>query len=368
MPQDGPRIVFLSGGTAINGLAKVLSGYTHNATYLVTTFDSGGSSAALRQVFNMPAVGDLRSRLVALHGDSEQAISVAGLLGYRIPKSYSLKQAEQVFRACLDETFAPLVAVPESIRLHCLNYLQVFASEIRADFPWAGASIGNLVMAGMYLAHQRDIHYVVNTLKRWLEVKADVLPITDANAHLQSELENGQIILGQHAITGKEVQPIQSKVVNIRLVCDEAKLGLDQRLSAQSLAALASADLICYPPGSFYSSLIANLLPKGVVQAIAANPCAKVYIPNLGSDPEQFALDFDQQLHTLLNYLGVDQAATDQVLNGIVFDATHLAINTKTQSWLLQQGVQLCHLESSGQNPTLTYDNQLLAKTLCSLI
>ncbi len=61
-PELGPRILFFSGGSALNGLCKALKHYTHNSTHLVTPFDSGGSSAELRNAFNMPSIGDLRSR------------------------------------------------------------------------------------------------------------------------------------------------------------------------------------------------------------------------------------------------------------------------------------------------------------------
>ncbi len=64
-PDAGPKLLFFSGGTALNGLSQVLKRYTHNSIHLVTPFDSGGSSAVLREAFDMPAVGDLRSRMMA---------------------------------------------------------------------------------------------------------------------------------------------------------------------------------------------------------------------------------------------------------------------------------------------------------------
>jgi 2-phospho-L-lactate transferase/gluconeogenesis factor (CofD/UPF0052 family) len=48
----------------------VLKQYTHNSVHLITAFDSGGSSAQLRRAFGMPAIGDLRSRIVALADES----------------------------------------------------------------------------------------------------------------------------------------------------------------------------------------------------------------------------------------------------------------------------------------------------------
>ena len=66
IPDLGPRSLFFSGGSALNGLCKTLKGYTHNSIHLVTPFDSGCSSAEFRRAFDMPSIGDLRSRLMAL--------------------------------------------------------------------------------------------------------------------------------------------------------------------------------------------------------------------------------------------------------------------------------------------------------------
>jgi hypothetical protein len=62
LPEYGPKIVFFSGGSAIFDLSSVLKNYTHNSVHLSTPFDSGGSSAKIRQAFNMLSVGDLRNR------------------------------------------------------------------------------------------------------------------------------------------------------------------------------------------------------------------------------------------------------------------------------------------------------------------
>src|SRR5215831_2415080 len=65
-PELGPRLLFFSGGTALRETSRVLTDYTHNSFHLITPFDSGGSSAALRRAFGMISVGDLRNRLLAL--------------------------------------------------------------------------------------------------------------------------------------------------------------------------------------------------------------------------------------------------------------------------------------------------------------
>lgn len=84
LPALGPRLVFFTGGTALRGLSRSLTRYTHNSVHLVTPFDSGGSSAALREAFALPAVGDIRNRLAAL-ADSMIPQSVLDFWEMRLP-------------------------------------------------------------------------------------------------------------------------------------------------------------------------------------------------------------------------------------------------------------------------------------------
>ena len=62
----------------------MLPRYTHNSTHLITPFDSGGSSASLREAFGMLSVGDLRNRLLALADDgSPEAAAAPTCFGHR---------------------------------------------------------------------------------------------------------------------------------------------------------------------------------------------------------------------------------------------------------------------------------------------
>src|SRR5690606_4221563 len=50
-PEIGPTVLFFSGGTALRKTSRVLTEFTHNSVHLITPFDSGGSSAKLRDAF-----------------------------------------------------------------------------------------------------------------------------------------------------------------------------------------------------------------------------------------------------------------------------------------------------------------------------
>jgi 2-phospho-L-lactate transferase/gluconeogenesis factor (CofD/UPF0052 family) len=69
--------------------------------------------------------------------------------------------------------------------------------------------------------------------------------------------------------------------------------------------------------GSFYSSVVANLLPSGVGGAIARAGCPRVYIPNTGHDPEQSGMSLVDSLETLHAYVRAD-AGTDTPLSRAV--------------------------------------------------
>ena len=84
-PALGPRLTFFTGGTALRALSRELTRHTHKSVHLVTTFDSGGSSAALRQAFAMPAMGDIRNRLLALADSSVVPAAVLDFCAGRLP-------------------------------------------------------------------------------------------------------------------------------------------------------------------------------------------------------------------------------------------------------------------------------------------
>jgi hypothetical protein len=72
---------------------------------------------------------------------------------------------------------------------------------------------------------------------------------------------------------------------------------------------IQEADLVCYPLGSFSSSLLANFLPSGVGRAIAGLDCPKVFVPGTAPDPELYGKTPSDQVAELLSYLRADRPA-----------------------------------------------------------
>lgn len=325
-PESGPRVLFFSGGTALNPLSRELVRYTHNSIHLLTPFDSGGSSAKLREAFQMLAVGDLRSRLMALAD-----LTVTGnpdilkLFGYRFPNEGDAR----FLRQSLDRLSSgrdPLVRqIPEPMRNIARDHLRIFQEHMPGDFDLRGASIGNLVLAAGYLTNRRRIDPVISLFSMLAKVRGLVRPIMNRYLHLAAQLESGEWIVGQHLLTGKQTPPITSRVKSVcvsqsRPLPDPLNIAIGQKIRELIL----QAEIICYPMGSFYSSLIANLLPQGVGLAVAENDCPKIYIPNTGADPEQFGMSLADSVRTLLRYLRKGCSAaqpTETLLNYVLLDA-----------------------------------------------
>lgn len=127
LPELAPSVLFFSGGSALNKIARVLKAYTQHSIHLVTPFDSGGSSAKLRQAFNIPAVGDLRSRMMALADETVLGQpDVFELFSYRLPFEATVAELEQELAALsvgehplMQPILAPIkhegIAVPKRI-------------------------------------------------------------------------------------------------------------------------------------------------------------------------------------------------------------------------------------------------------------
>jgi CofD-related protein of GAK system len=372
-PELGPRILFFSGGSAINDASRVLKNYTHNSIHLITPYDSGGSSAKLRQAFDMPSIGDLRSRLVALADETVTGHpEVYDLLTYRLPckagKGELINQLESMVRGR-----HPLVEpVSNPIRRIIRNQLGYFYDAMPAKFDLRGASIGNLILSGGYLNNHQHLDPIIFLFEKLVGVQGIVRAVVNDKFHLSAELEDGSRIIGQHLLTGKEAPPIESPVKALTLSsCLDKYVPVNSRLRKKNHKLIQHADLIVYPPGSFYSSLMANLLPQGVAAAIEENGCPKVYIPNLGIDPEQLGMSLNDTVQRLIHHLEKDlseKKASGRLLNFILLDRENGQYPSKLSDKLMRDlDIQVIDTPLISPSSTPYYDSKLLVSALLSL-
>ena len=232
---SGLRVVAIGGGTGLSTLLKGLRHYVippgerrarangpfiHDLCAVVTVSDDGGSSGRLRKELNMLPPGDIRNCIVAL---SEDEPLLSKLFQHRFDKGSGLE----------------------------------------------GHSFGNLFLAAL-TAITKDFSEAVRLSSEILATRGHIHPATTSHVELEALMEDGTRVRGETKITASK-----GRINELFLVPPNVEP------QPQTLQAIASADLITVGPGSLFTSLIPNLLVRGIPQAIAASPAIKVYVCNL---------------------------------------------------------------------------------------
>lgn len=327
----------------------------------------------LRKAFDMPSIGDLRSRLMAL---ADETITghpdVYELFTHRFPKDAKNSELLIQLEAMCAGKSSLISAVPNPMRRLIRTQMGYFYEAMPDSFDLRGASIGNLILAGGYLNNHQHLDPIIFLFSKLVGVRGIVRAIVNDNLHLGADLEDGSRVIGQHRLTGKEQAPLTSPIKQLFLSNNlEKYVPAQARIRKKNRNLIKTAELICYPPGSFYSSLIANLLPGGVGTAIASNECPKVYIPNLGHDPEQVGMTMDSSIQSLLHYLRADAGSrldTTQLLNFVLLDNKQGKYPDRVSMELLDKlGVQLIDTKLVSKSSAPYYDPELLVTALLSL-
>ena len=372
-PDLGPHVLFFSGGSAINGMSKTLKEYTHNSIHLVTTFDSGGSSAKLRKAFNMPAIGDLRSRLMAL---ADETLSghpeIIALFNYRLSESLPQMALRHELEQLVSGASPQVQGIANPMRSLILELLRCFARAMPAEFDLRGASIGNLILAGGYLQTGRKLDQILFLFSKLVHVQGTVRAIEESSLHLCAQLESGEQVCSQHRITGKEVVPLTTPIKSLALSAHPDRLDpVHIELSESNRQLIQQAELICYPPGSFFTSLLANFLPEGVGPCIRRSQAHKVYIPNQGTDPEQLGMTTMESIRKILAALGWHQAdcPAGEFLNIVLVDLKNGRYSGEINAdELAEMGIQLLDIPLITRGSAPYYDQEKLVGALLSLI
>jgi uncharacterized cofD-like protein len=235
----GLRVVAIGGGTGLATLLQGLKEYTvlpgetppkgpfiSDLTAVVTVSDDGGSSGRLRRELNMLPPGDIRNCLVAV---SEDQNLISRLFQHRFSSSGELE----------------------------------------------GHSFGNLFLAAL-TAVTGDFAEAVRRASEILATRGHILPATSSNVQLETLMADGSCVAGETNITASD-----KRIVEVRMVPPDA-----QPLP-ETLEAIGAADVITIGPGSLFTSLIPNLLVRGIAEAIAASRAVKVFICNLMTEANE---------------------------------------------------------------------------------
>lgn len=241
--QRGPKVVVIGGGTGLSIILRGLKQWTANLTAVVTVADDGGSSGRLRRELGVLPPGDFRNCMVAL-ADVEPLME--NLFQYRFNHGTELE----------------------------------------------GHSFGNLFIVAMSEV-TGNFERALEESSRVLAVRGRVVPSTLANVTLCAEMEDAPTVLGEskisasgHRITRVYLQPENPPAY------------------PSAVKAIEEADMVVVGPGSLYTSVLPNLLVKGIGDALCATRAMKVYVCNVATQPgETDGYTIRDHLEALLRHL-----------------------------------------------------------------
>jgi 2-phospho-L-lactate transferase/gluconeogenesis factor (CofD/UPF0052 family) len=154
-----------------------------------------------------------------------------------------------------------------------------------------GHSFGNLFLAALSDI-TGDFAQAVQMSSQILATRGRIYPATNTNVTLAAQMDNHSLVRGETNITASPHRIVE-------LMLEPA----DAEPLPGTLDAIANADLITLGPGSLYTSLITNLLVRGIPEAIAASKAVRVYVGNLMTQAnESLGLTASQHIEKILQH------------------------------------------------------------------
>lgn len=232
--QKGIKLVAIGGGTGLPAVLRGMKPYTSNITAIVTVADDGGSSGRLRRDLGILPPGDLRNNIAALADD-------------------------------------------ESLMTRLFQY-RFHAGEL------SGHAFGNLFIAALAAVvsnddNQNTLAEALIEVERVLNIQGRVLPATLNDVRLTASVK----LKG----TNRTIKVKgESQIESVDGVIEDLSIDpLNAEAYPESVRAILDADLIVIGPGSLYTSIIPNLMVRGIADAVRASSAYKIYVCNVAVQP-----------------------------------------------------------------------------------
>ena len=215
------RIVIIGGGHGQSTIVKGLKDIKDiDLKAIVTVADDGGSTGRLRELYNIPAVGDIRNVLVSMSNSKD------------------------------------------------LNRIFNYRFKGDEDTDVVGHSLGNLILAALIEINDGSLPVAIKEISHLLNVKGKVIPSTLETVSLYARFKDGTIEKGEANI------PKVLKHID-KVYYDHEVIG-----NKDAVSAILKADLIIYGIGSLYTSIMPNVIIKEINDALNMSKAKKIYFAN----------------------------------------------------------------------------------------
>jgi uncharacterized cofD-like protein len=268
--NKGMKVVAIGGGTGMPSVLKGLKSFTSNITAVVTVADDGGSSGRLRREFGVLPPGDLRNNIAALADDESL---MTQLFQYRFNKG-----------------------------------------------DLGGHAFGNLFITALSGVTGSLESALIET-ERVLNIQGRVLPATLEEVALAASVLLPGAKQTVQVRGESQISEAGGKIVHIGIAPEgvEAFSG--------SVRAILEADIITIGPGSLYTSILPNLLVRGIADALRATNAYKIYICNIATQPGE-TLGYSVADHILALEQHIGRGMFQLVLANNTFPTENAGINT----------------------------------------
>lgn len=296
------KVVIFGGGTGLTALLRSLKDEQIDLTVVVTTSDNGGSTGKIREMYDMPAPGDLRRAIVALSN------------------------------------------IPEIEEL--INF--------RFDDRMNNHTVGNLILTA-YNEMSDDFATAVDRYCRLLGVSAKIFPVTNESLEIHGIMEDGEQIKGETQIVSspKKIKYVyyDHNVLALDVVIDAIKAADYIILSCGSLYSSILSNIVydnileIYPQISAKTIYVCNIMTEigeteeynvsdhinGIVRNVKVRP-DYVLVNNNYNVPFSIYQNYLQEKSSLVLY---DESRVDSQINVIANDYLliskdqHIRHNTK---------------------------------------
>lgn len=218
------KVVFIGGGTGGFTVLTGLREYPYALSAIVSMADDGGSTGVLREEFGTLPAGDIRRALIALSDSNKKVLSE--LFNFRFGEETSLKG-------------------------HSMGNLLLTALEkITGDFAGAIKEAGDV-----------------------LNIKGEVIPVTLTPTRLYANLTDGTTVAGE---TNIDI-PKHDATIEIK----DIFLKPEVTANPEALNVIEKADVIILGPGDVYTSILPNLVVRGITDAIKESRAKLIYNVNI---------------------------------------------------------------------------------------
>lgn len=216
------KVIALGGGHGLGRVLSALAFLRERLTGIVATTDNGGSTGRIRAQQGGIAWGDLRNCLTQI-------------------------------------TVKPTVASA------------LFEYRFGGHGELGGHNLGNLILNALEDMQIRPLE-ALNLVRDLLHVRVGLMPMSETPVHLACHLLDGNMIVGEVSIDAlNELPQALSLMPNVDA-------------TPEILPELASADLIILGPGSFFTSIMPNLLIDQIAQTIYHSTAKVIFIDNIGKE------------------------------------------------------------------------------------